>query len=88
MECFFSSLKTEQGDRRQHTTRDKARADVFDYIARFYNPRRRHSLRDYLSPVQFEEITAALELSKPSGESVAAHWVVVTQLRRSIGTRD
>jgi transposase InsO family protein len=35
-------------------TRDEMRADVFDYIERFYNPRRRHSKLDYLSPVEFE----------------------------------
>ena len=55
MESFFSSLKTERVDRRPYATRDDARADVFDYIERFYNPRRRHSVLDYLSPVQFEE---------------------------------
>ena len=60
MESFFSSLKTERVDRKQYTTRDDARADVFDYIERFYNPRRRHSVLDYLSPVQFEEKAAAL----------------------------
>jgi putative transposase len=36
-------------------TRDEARADVFDYIERFYNPRRRHSKLGYLSPMAFEE---------------------------------
>ena len=36
-------------------TREQARADVFDYIERFYNPFRKHSKLDYLSPVQFEE---------------------------------
>ena len=35
-------------------THDEARADVFDYIKRFYNPRRRHSKPGYLSPVEFE----------------------------------
>jgi len=34
---------------------DAARADVFDYIERFYNPKRRHSTLGYLSPVAFEE---------------------------------
>ena len=29
--------------------------DVFDYIERFYNPRRRHSTIGYLSPMQFEQ---------------------------------
>ncbi len=40
MESFFSSLKTERTARRVYRTRDQARADVFDYIERFYNPRR------------------------------------------------
>ena len=29
-------------------------ADVFDYIERFYNPKRRHSTIGYLSPMEFE----------------------------------
>ena len=36
-------------------TRDEAKADVFDYIERFYNPKRRHSTLGYLSrPWSFE----------------------------------
>jgi hypothetical protein len=35
--------------------RDDAKADVFDYIERFYNPRRRHLTLEYMSPVEFEE---------------------------------
>lgn len=54
MESFFSSLKTERTARKTYRTRDAARADVFDYIERFYNPKRRHSKLGYLSPVQFE----------------------------------
>jgi putative transposase len=34
--------------------RDEARADVFDYIERFYNPKRRHSTIGYMSPMEFE----------------------------------
>ncbi len=54
MESFFSSLKTERTARKVYRTRDEARADVFDYIERFYNPRRRHSKLGYLSPMGFE----------------------------------
>jgi putative transposase len=54
MESFFSSLKTERTARKTYRTRDQARADVFDYVERFYNPRRRHSTIGYLSPVEFE----------------------------------
>ena len=56
MESFFSTLKTERASRTIYRTRDQARADVFDYIERFYNPRRRHSTLQYLSPVRFEEL--------------------------------
>jgi putative transposase len=56
MESFFSSLKTERTARKVYRTRDDARADVFDYIERFYNPKRRHSTLGYLSPVEFEEM--------------------------------
>jgi len=54
MESFFSSLKTERIARKTYRTRDEARADVFDYIERFYNPRRRHSTIGYVSPMEFE----------------------------------
>ena len=40
-------------------TREQARADVFDYIERFYNPRRRYSTIKYLSPMEFERIKAS-----------------------------
>ncbi|MDO9400918.1 MAG: IS3 family transposase, partial [Polaromonas sp.] len=36
------------------------RADIFDYIERFYNPRRRHSTLNGLSPVEFEKRYASL----------------------------
>ena len=54
MESFFSSLKTERISRKTYRSRDEAKADVFDYIERFYNPKRRHSTIGYLSPVEFE----------------------------------
>src|SRR5206468_138740 len=54
MESFFSSLKTERTARKTYRTRDQAKADVFDYIECFYNPKRRHSTIGYLSPVEFE----------------------------------
>jgi putative transposase len=54
MESFFSSLKTERTARKVYRTRNDAKADVFDYIERFYNPRRRHSKLGYLSPMVFE----------------------------------
>lgn len=55
MESFFSTLKTERCARTVYGTREQARADVFDYIERFYNPFRKHSKLNYLSPHRFEE---------------------------------
>lgn len=54
MESFFSSLKTERTARKTYHTRSQAKADVFDYIERFYNPIRRHSTLGYISPIEFE----------------------------------
>lgn len=55
MESFFSTLKTERIARKVYRTRDQARAEVFDYIERFYNPKRRHSTLGYVSPIDFEK---------------------------------
>jgi putative transposase len=54
MESFFSSLKIERVHQRSYTTRQEVRADIFDYIERFYDTRRRHSTIGYLSPMEFE----------------------------------
>ena len=59
MESFFSSLKTERTARKVYRTRQDAKADVFDYIERFYNPTRRHSTIGYVSPVEFERAQLA-----------------------------
>jgi hypothetical protein len=54
MESFFSSLKTERTARKMYRSRNEAKADVFDYIERFYNPKRRHSTIGYMNPMEFE----------------------------------
>jgi len=41
---------------------DDAKADVFDYIECFYNPKRRHSTIGYMSPMDFE-MKARISLS-------------------------
>jgi len=43
-ESFFGMLKRERVNRRIYQTRAEARADVFDYIERFHNPRKRRRL--------------------------------------------
>ncbi len=54
-ESFFQLLKRERIRRKIYSTRQDARADVFDYIEMFYNPKRRHGFNNQLSPVEFEK---------------------------------
>ena len=54
VESFFSLLKRERIRRQTYVTREEAKADVFDYIERFYNRWRRHATLDYVSPVEYE----------------------------------
>ena len=54
-QLFFSLLKRERVNRVSYRTRDEARADVFDYIERFYNRQRPHGYLGHTSPVLYEE---------------------------------
>lgn len=58
VESFFQLLKRERIKRRIYSTRDEARADIFDYIELFYNPKRRHGSNGGLSPVKFEQLNS------------------------------
>ena len=42
-------------------TQAEAKMAVFKYIEGFYNPRRRHSALDYLSPINYERFTPLAE---------------------------
>ncbi len=53
-ESFFATLECELIDRRSWQTHAQARTDVFAFIEGWYNPRRRHSSIDYLSPIDYE----------------------------------
>jgi putative transposase len=54
VESFFGLLKRERIKRRIYPTKDAARADAFDYIEMFYNPKRRHGSNGDVSPVEYE----------------------------------
>ncbi|MNV02441.1 Integrase core domain protein [compost metagenome] len=54
-ESFFQLLKRERIRRKTYADREEARQDVFDYIEMFYNPKRRHSFNNGLSPVECEK---------------------------------
>ena len=54
-EGFFGMLKRERVNRRRYLTRSDARADVFDYIERFYNPRMQRKLERKLGSSRLDE---------------------------------
>jgi putative transposase len=53
-ESFFATLECELLDRCRFQTQAEARTALFEFIEGFYNPRRRHSSLNYLSPIDFE----------------------------------
>jgi putative transposase len=55
VETFFKTLKSELVWRTTFFTRADAERDIARYIDGFYNPVRRHSALDFLSPAQFEK---------------------------------
>ena len=57
MESFFSTVKSELGDR--FDSYGDAKMELFDYIEVFYNQRRRHSTLGQISPAAFERRATA-----------------------------
>jgi len=55
-ESFFSTLKMEEVFHKSYKTKEEARISIFEYIAVFYNNQRSHSLLDYYSPAEYEEM--------------------------------
>jgi putative transposase len=53
-ESFFATLECELLDRRHFRTQVEARMALFEFIEGWYNPHRRHSALDYLSPINYE----------------------------------
>jgi putative transposase len=53
-ESFFATLECELLDRRRFATPAQGRLALFDFIEGWYNPQRRHSSLEYLSPVAYE----------------------------------
>ena len=53
-ESFFASLECELINRRSWKSKAEARTALFTWIEGWYNPRRRHSALEHLSPINFE----------------------------------
>ena len=65
-ESFFASLECELIDRKSWPTKTEARLALFTWIEGWYNPRRRHSALNYLSPMNFE--MRQVDASPPRGQ--------------------
>ncbi len=59
MESFFSRLKVELIYAEQFESINEAKSGIFEYIEVFYNRLRRQSAIGYVSPAEFESMTAA-----------------------------
>jgi putative transposase len=59
-ESFFATLECELLDRTSFHTPAEARQAVFQFIEGWYNPHRRHSGIDYLSPNRYETLHARI----------------------------
>jgi putative transposase len=57
MESFFGSMQLELLDRRTWTTRAELASAIFEWIEGWYNPSRRHTALDDLSPADYERRT-------------------------------
>ena len=53
-ESFFATLECELLARHRFRTQSEARMKVFEFMEGWYNPHRRHSSLDYLSPINYE----------------------------------
>ena len=58
-EAFFSILQRELLDQHNWTTRSQLATAIFEWIECWYNPRRRHSYCNGLSPMDYETTQAA-----------------------------
>lgn len=59
-ESFFATLECELLDRHTFHSQTQARLAVFEFIEGWYNPHRRHSAIDYLSPNRYEALHARI----------------------------
>jgi len=67
-ESFFATLECELLDRTSFKTQAEARMAIFEFIEGWYNPHRRHSALDYLSPIDYERAYAAQPGSRRSDQ--------------------
>ena len=57
-ESFFATIKKRIIKRKIYSTREDAKAEIFNFIEMFYNPRKRHSHTGGVSPVSYTHLRA------------------------------
>jgi putative transposase len=70
-ESFFATLQTELLDRSSWPTREGLANAIFAFVEGFYNPTRRHSTLQYLSPADYEVQWAKTSSAGPAAENAA-----------------
>ncbi len=82
-ESFFATLECELLARYRFKTQAEARRAVFAFIEGFYNPRRRHSSIEYLSPIDYERRHYAM-IVVPDDDQPAAVLAAVKDASRRL----
>ena len=54
-ESFFATLKKRVTQKKIYSTREEAKTEIFNFIEMFYNPIKRHSHNNGVSPMKYEE---------------------------------
>jgi putative transposase len=72
-ESFFATLETELLYRNSFKTQAEARTAIFEFIEGGYNPHRRHSALDYLSPIDYERRYAARSNVRPAATNLLCY---------------
>ena len=70
-ESFHATLRKELIHRRRWHTRAEAKTAVFEYVEAWFNPHRRHSTLDYVSPADYERQHAERHTT-PTAAALAA----------------
>jgi putative transposase len=83
-ESFFATLECELLDRERFRSQADARLALFDFIEGWYNPRRRHSALDYLSPMMYERTSGIGDRPVPSGSTIDQGGTISLSLSRVV----
>ena len=83
-ESFFSTVKSEEGDR--FDSYAHAKEALFDYIEVFYNQRRRHSTLGQISPAEFERRSTQAALSTRPRDRINPMHRLALQARETVPT--